>query len=46
MSADIAAALELILEKDSVPHLDAEIWAVDVALKEERAVRRFVCPFV
>ena len=46
MSANVAVALELILKKDNVPHLDAESRAVDVALKEERPVRRFVCPFV
>ncbi len=46
VNADIAAALKLVLEDDSVPHFDAESRAVDVALEETGPVLRFVGPFI
>ncbi len=46
MGADVAATLKLVLEVNSVPHVDTKSEAVDVALEEKRPVGGLVGPFV
>jgi hypothetical protein len=46
MDADIATALELVLEENCVPHFDAEVGNKDVATEKDIPVCGFVSPFV
>jgi hypothetical protein len=46
MNADVATALELIFEKDCVPHINTESGTGDIAAKKDRPICSFVSPFV
>ncbi len=46
MNVDIATDVELVLEENCVPHIDAESGTRDVAAEKKRPVCGFVSPFV
>jgi len=46
VNADVATALELVLEENRIPHVDTESRNSDVTTEKERPIRSFIGPFV